>query len=128
MQGMLIGTLVWEDPTCHWGIKPLCQNCWACTLEPARCNYWAQVQQLLKPWALAPVLLSKRDHRNEKPVPHNAEQPLLSTTRETCAQQQRPSIAINKTWSYLLKYTQFKNTLLQYKGQFYQVILIRPLI
>lgn len=124
---MLIGTLVWEDPTCHWATKPLCQNGWACALEPVSCNYWTQVQQLLTPRALEPALLNERDHRNEKPVPHNKEEPLLSTTKETCAQQQRPSIAINKTWSYILKYIQLKKFLLQYKGQFYQVILIGPL-
>ena len=46
----------------------------------------AHVSQLLKPVRLDPVLLSKRSHRNEKPVHHNEEEPPIPRTKESpCA-------------------------------------------
>ena len=46
--------------------KPMCQNYWACALEPTNHNYWARMPQILKPVCLEPVLCNKRSHRNEK--------------------------------------------------------------
>ena len=48
VQGIQVGSLVWEDPTCFQAIKPVCSN------------YW--------PASLKPVLLNKRSHRGEKPM------------------------------------------------------------
>ena len=28
-------------PYCCRASKPVCHNCWACTLEPMSCNYWS---------------------------------------------------------------------------------------
>ena len=42
----------------------------------------AHVPQLLKPLNLETVLCNKRSHRNEKPMQHKEEEPLLSRTRE----------------------------------------------
>ena len=42
MQGTLVQSLVWEDPTCHSATKPKHHNYWASTLEPRATNqnYW----------------------------------------------------------------------------------------
>ena len=71
MQGTWVRALVWEDPTCCGATKPMRQNYWACTLEPASHSYWAHVPQLLKPVRLEPVLCNKRSHHNEKPAHRN---------------------------------------------------------
>ena len=77
MQETRVWALAWEDPTCRGATKPM------------RHNYWAHVPQLVNPERLEPVLRNKRSHRNEKPVHHNEEEPLLATTREepTCSQK-----------------------------------------
>ena len=49
MQGIMVWSLVQDDPICWGATKPVCHNYWAWTLEPVHCNYWAHVQQLLKP-------------------------------------------------------------------------------
>ena len=49
MQETWVQSLIWEDPTCHGAIKPMCHNYWACALEPESWKYWAHVLQLLKP-------------------------------------------------------------------------------
>ena len=48
MQGTQVRSLVLEDPTCLGATKPVC-HCWVLALEPGSCNYWALVQQPLKP-------------------------------------------------------------------------------
>ena len=48
MQGTRVRALVQEDPTCRGATKPVCHNYGACTLEPARHNYWARIPQLLR--------------------------------------------------------------------------------
>ena len=95
-----VQALVREDPTHCRATKTMCHNYWACTLEPARHNYWVHMPQLLKPtchnyWAytleptshnywvhmpqllkptcLEPVLRNKRNHCNEKPAHCNEE-------------------------------------------------------
>ena len=83
MQGTWVRSLVWEEPTCHGATKPVHHNYWAGTLEPVSHDYWACVPQLPKPVHLEPVLCNKRSHRNEKPMHHNEEQPLLAATRES---------------------------------------------
>ena len=71
MQWTQVQSLVREDSTCCETSKPVCHNCWVPML------------QLLKSTYLEPVLCNKRSHLNEKPTHHNAEQPLLSSTRES---------------------------------------------
>ena len=39
VQGTLVRSLVWEDPTCRGATKSVCHNYRACTLEPASHNY-----------------------------------------------------------------------------------------
>ena len=41
MQETWVWSLIWEDPTCCEAPKPVCQNHWACALEPGSCNDWA---------------------------------------------------------------------------------------
>ena len=82
MQGTGVWALAQEDPTCRGAAKPMCHNCWACTLEHVSDNYWARVPQLLKRMHLEPVL-HKRSHDNEKLAHHNKEQPLFAATRES---------------------------------------------
>ena len=36
-----IRSLIWEDPTCHGATKPVCDNYWACALEPGSRIYWS---------------------------------------------------------------------------------------
>ena len=94
MQGTRVRALVQEDPTCRGATKPVRHNYWACTLEPASHNYWALVPQLLKPARLEPMLRNRRSHLNEKPVPHNEEEPPITATRESLhVQQRRPNAA-----------------------------------
>ena len=71
MQGTQVRSLVWKDSTCCGTSKPVCHNC------------WGPVLQLLKPTYLEPVLCNKGSHCNEKLTHHKAEQPLLSSTRES---------------------------------------------
>ena len=54
MQGTGVQSLVKEDPTRCRAIKPMCHNCWACTLEP---------------------VFHERHHRNEKSVHLKEEEP-----------------------------------------------------
>ena len=63
MEGTWVQSLVSKDPTRHGANKPTCHNSWASTLEPASCNYWAHVPQLLKP-----MIHHKRSHHNEQPA------------------------------------------------------------
>ena len=49
LQGTQVQSLIREDCTCHWAARPMRHNCWALTLEPASCDYWARMLQLLKP-------------------------------------------------------------------------------
>ena len=79
VQGTRVWVLLWEDPTCRGGTKPVRHNYWACALEPASHNYWAHVLQLLKSVRLEPVLCSEKPPRWEAralqqrvaPVCHN---------------------------------------------------------
>ena len=73
MQGTRVWSLVWEDPTCHGGTKPVRHSYWACALQPASHNYLAYVPQLLKPTLLEPMLRNQRSHCNEKPAHCNEE-------------------------------------------------------
>ena len=73
VQGTRVPSLVQEDPACCGAAKAVRHNYWACTLEPASPNYWARVEQLLKPVHLEPVLCNRRGHHNEKPVYRNEE-------------------------------------------------------
>ena len=73
MQGTRVQALAWEEPTCRGATRPMCHNYWACALEPASHNCWAQVPQLLKPVRLEPVLHNKRSHCNEKSAHRNKE-------------------------------------------------------
>ena len=77
MQGTRVRALVWEDPTCRGATKPV------------RHSYWA--------WALEPVLLYKRSHRNEKPTHRNKEQPPLAATRESPCATTKTQSSQNKT-------------------------------
>ena len=86
MQETWVRALVQEDPTCCGATKHMCQNYWACTLEPTSHNYWTHAPQLLKPPCLEPVLRKERSHQNEEPSHRNEEQPPLAATRESpCA-------------------------------------------
>ena len=69
-QGTQVRSLGREDSTCYGISKPVCHNC------------WGPVLQLLKPTYLEPVLCNKGSH-HKKLTHHNAEQPLLSSTRES---------------------------------------------
>ena len=40
VQGTQVGSLVWEDSTCHRATRPL-HNYWACALEPMSYNSWS---------------------------------------------------------------------------------------
>ena len=44
MQGTMVRSLVWEDPTCHGAPRPMCHNYWAWAMEPRSQNYWTHVQ------------------------------------------------------------------------------------
>ena len=82
MQWTQVQSLVREDSTWCGTSKPVCHNCWVPML------------QLLKPTYLEPVLCNKQSHHNQKPTHYNAEQPLLSSTRESCmkaAKTERPA-------------------------------------
>ena len=83
MQAARVRSPVGEGPTCHGATKPVCHNCWACTLEPVSHSCWARVPQPLKPAHLEPVLHNKRGHLDEKPAHGNEEWPSLATTRES---------------------------------------------
>ena len=79
IQGTWVQSLVWEDPTCHGAIKPVCHN------------YCARVPQLLKPTRLEPVLCNKRSPcTTTKSSPHS---PQLEKAH---VQQWRPNAANNK--------------------------------
>ena len=64
-----VWSLVQEDPTCHRATKPMCNNYWACALEPTSHNCWS-------PFTLEPVLHNKRSTATW-------EQPLLAATRQS---------------------------------------------
>ena len=49
MQETWVWSLIWEDPTWLIETKPVSHHYSACALELGNCNFWAQVQQLLKP-------------------------------------------------------------------------------
>ena len=70
MQRTQVRSLVQEDPACNRATKFLSYNYCACALEPLSRSYWVHEPQLLKPACLGPVLHSKRNHHNEKPVHH----------------------------------------------------------
>ena len=68
MQGTLVPSLVWEDPTClhgdgHGQLSPW-PYYWPCILDPVSWNNWAHAPQLLKPQSPR----STRGHHNEKPT------------------------------------------------------------
>ena len=69
MQGIRVRALAQEDPM-YWGAnKPVRHNNWACALEPACCNYWACVLQLLSLCAATTEAHVLRAHalQQEKP-------------------------------------------------------------
>ena len=61
MQGTWARSLIWEDPTCHGAIKPMCHNYWTCALERGSHRCWS-------PCTLELMLCNKRSHCNEEPV------------------------------------------------------------
>ena len=93
MQGTMVRSLVWEDPTCHGATKPVLHNYWACTLEPASHNYWAHTRQLLKPThsrAHVPQLLSPHAATTDACTPRAcAPQQKKPPQWEACAPQRR---------------------------------------
>ena len=86
MQGTRVRPLVQDDSTCGRATKPGCHN------------YWAHLLQLPKPESLEPMPCNKRSHHKEKPMHHNKEYPLLTSTRESPhnKNQWRPNTAKNK--------------------------------
>ena len=79
----------------------------ATTSKPGSCNYrslhglgprsddwWISVPQQPKPVHPEPVVYSKRSHPSERPRHHNAEEPLLSTTRATKTQHSQKQINV----------------------------------
>ena len=79
----------------------------ATTSKPGSCNYrslhglgprsddwWISVPQQPKPVHPEPVVYSKRSHPSERPRHHNAEEPLLSTTRATKTQYSQKQINV----------------------------------
>ena len=80
MQGTLVGSLVWEDPTCHRATKPVCHN--------------YQAQALDRLWALT----TKSVLRQEKPRQQEVQEPVKSSPHwwqpeKALVQQRRPTTA-----------------------------------
>ena len=88
MQGTRVRSLVREDPTCRGAAKPMCNNYWACALEPVSHNCWAHVPQLLKPARLEPMLHNKRSHCTA-----TKSSPRLLQLEKVRAQQRRSNTA-----------------------------------
>ena len=72
-----VWSLVWEDPTCQGGTKPM------------HGNHWAWQPQRWKP-TLEPVLCNKRSHCNEKPEHPTREQPPLATAKQSPHSKEDP--------------------------------------
>ena len=79
MQGTQVRSLVLEDLTFSEASKPVCQNYWACSLEPTIHNYWS-------PWAGAHALQQEKPpretlaaQRSVAPTRHNKKKPGAAT-------------------------------------------------
>ena len=88
MQGTQVQALVQEDPTCRGATKPVRHNYWACTLEPACCNYWAHAPRAHARQQEKPPQWEARTLKETSP-----RVPQLEKAR---VQQQRPNAAKNK--------------------------------
>ena len=98
-----VRSLIGEDPTycraarpVHYSYWPQFQSLRSTTTEPMWCSCWSLS-------ALESVFRPKRSHRNERPMHHDKEWPLLTATREKPLQQQRPNIAKIKTNKIIFK-------------------------
>ena len=88
MQGTWVRALVWEDPTCHGGTKPMCHNYWGCALEPVSHNHWSL--PLYSPWsAIREATAMGSPHTTTKSSPYS---PQLEKAH---VQQRRPNTAKN---------------------------------
>ena len=84
MQETLVQFLIQEDPICLGATEPGHHNYWVCALEPGNRNCWS-------PWALEPVLRSKRSHPSEKPGHHTWRvAPICHNYRKACAAMTQP--------------------------------------
>ena len=101
MQGKLVWALVWEDSTCLRQLKPGRHNHWVCVLESMSLQLlnW-QLVSLCAATSVAHAPRGSAPHREAtgggEPVHRRGEQPRLPETRESRAQQQRPSANRNK--------------------------------
>ena len=89
MQGILVPSLIWEDPTHFRATKPVPHKYWVCTLEPKSCNY----KSLGTP--------RTHDLQEEKPLqwearaPQEKGSPCSLQLKKTHTQHQKPSTATN---------------------------------
>ena len=87
MQGTRVRALVQEDLTCCGATKPVYHNYWSLrskAREPQLLSPRATTTEARAPIARAP---QKRSHRNEKPMHHNEEWPLLAATKTQHSQK-----------------------------------------
>lgn len=63
-------------------------------LGPRSDDWWISAPQQLQPVTLQPVVYNKRSRHNERPMLHNVEGPLLSTTRATKTQHSQKEINV----------------------------------
>ena len=91
MQGILVWSLVQEDPTCSRATKAAHHNYGACTLESGNCNYWAHAVQLLKPAPTACAPRHERPPQWEAPADRNEEEPHSPQLEKAYVQHRRLS-------------------------------------
>ena len=102
MQGKLVWSLVWEDPTCLGQLKPVHHNHWVCVLE-------SMSLRLLNQQLMSPCAASTEAHvpracapQQEKPpqweacAPQPESSPCPPQLQKARAQQRRPSTVNNK--------------------------------
>ena len=83
MHGLLVVSLVQEDPTCCREANPMYHNCWACALEHKSHSCWAWMLQPQKTTCPRACALHWEATAMRRSCITTREQPLLTTTRES---------------------------------------------
>ena len=89
-QGLLVQSLVQEDPTCSGATKLMHHNYWNCALEPISRNYWS-----LSAWNLCSAI---REGITMGSLCSTTKSSPCSSQLEKALTQQRPT-TVKKTWT-----------------------------
>ena len=113
MQGTLIWSLVWEDPTYLRATEPVSYNYQACALEPLSCNHGAHHPSLCS--ATTEAMRWEALHRNQRKPMCSKKDPAQSRINKYFKKNVNKDIT--ETWLGIIEFTEGETETKQVSGR-----------